>query len=64
MPDGSQCWAPLVDSGVNQDCWEFSSNYPRSGLVKIMLSFTLLLLKSDLTFIPHRFGILDFRIRI
>jgi hypothetical protein len=34
------------------------------GLVKIMLSSLMLLLKVDPTFIPHRFWILDFRIRI
>jgi len=34
------------------------------GVVKIMLSFALLLLKSDPTFIPYKFWILDFRIWI
>jgi hypothetical protein len=32
--------------------------------MKIILSFALLLLIIDPTFIPHRFGILDFRIWI
>jgi hypothetical protein len=31
------------------------------GVVKIMLSLAMLLLIIDPTFIPHRFGILDFR---
>jgi len=33
-------------------------------LVEIMLSFSMLLIIVDPTFIPHRYGILDFRIRI
>jgi len=33
----------------------------RGGMVNIMLSFALLLLKSDPNYIPHEFWILDLR---
>jgi hypothetical protein len=34
------------------------------GLVKIMLSFAMLLLIIEPTFIPHRFGILEFGFKV
>jgi hypothetical protein len=40
------------------------NGYPDSELVKIMLSFALLLLKRDPTFIAHKFWILEFGFKV
>jgi hypothetical protein len=43
---------------------EVADRWAQAGLVKIILFFAMLLLINYPTFIPHRFGILDFRIWI
>ncbi len=59
------CIAPMMDMALlSSSAAMKASQVSGTGLVKIILSIALLLLIIDPTFIPQRFGILDFRIWI